>query len=423
VADLSGTGFSLEEDINNSVLIPGMIVPELELRFADNFKAKCMSQVVYRRIISTPNSEETVRCGLAVLDMASEDHVRILSLLQQAKDRHSYLCAKVDMDQLWNFFFETGFIYPKKYAFIQANKEKIKSTYEKLYTLNPRIARHFIFQNKGVILGHMAMLRFYENAWLIHHHAAKKSESTRAGLAVLDQIGRYVHDSHRLSSIHMDYVFCYFRPDNRFPNRVFGGAAKKINNLKVCSLDSFAYSHFQKSQPADVAVPEAWDIADVSTSDLLELESFYEYVSGGLMINALDLETNLMNANSLTQEYAKLGFKKERHLFSIRKSGDLKAVCILNLSDIGLNMSDLTNCIKVIVLDQEELSKEILTFFISRLIKYFAEEEVPVLIYPLAYAKNHSFDYEKVYNLWILNPQPSDDYWRYLSKLVRVVRN
>ena len=127
VIDLSGSGFSVEEDINNSVLLPGMIIPEMELSFANIFNIKCKAQAVYRRIMEEENGS-WVKCGLAILDMDIEDHGRLLALLHQAKDGHSYICNRVNMDDLWNFFFESGFIYPKKYAFIEANKEKIKET-------------------------------------------------------------------------------------------------------------------------------------------------------------------------------------------------------------------------------------------------------------------------------------------------------
>ena len=420
VADLSGTGLSVEEDLNNSVLIAGLIIPELELRFADNFKAKCMVQVVYRKSIDPHEQEGTVKCGLAILDMNSEDHVRILSLLQQAKDSHSYISTKVDMDQLWNFFFETGFIYPKKYAYIQANKEKVKSTYEKLYTMNPKIARHFIFQDKGAILGHMAMLRFYENSWLIHHHAANKKDSTRAGLAVLNQIGRFINDSHRLPSIHMDYVYCYYRPDNRFPNRVFGGAFKRIENLKGCSVDPFAYFHYQHDGLQERELPVNWTVSATQIEDLVELEGYYEFSSGGLMINALDLEPTGGMEGTLEDTYAELGFKRKRQLLSVKEAGELKAVFILNLSDIGLNMSDLTNCVKAIVLDPDGFSLKNLEQVLGRLSRHF-EEDTPVLLYPLDYAETHSLAYEKTYNLWILNLQNTDDYFRYLNRLLRVI--
>ena len=136
------------------------------------------------------------------------------------------------MDELWDFLFETGFIYPHKYAFIQKNKDEIKKTYEKLYPQNPHIARHFIYQEKGTIYGHMAMIRFCESAWMIHHHAARKSSAKKAGLIVLDQIGRMINDSHRLYSLHMNYMLCYYRPDNKFPSRVFGGAASGTPSVR-----------------------------------------------------------------------------------------------------------------------------------------------------------------------------------------------
>jgi hypothetical protein len=268
----------------------------------------------------------------------------------------------------------------------------------------------------------MAMLRFYENSWLIHHHAANKKESTRAGLAVLNQIGRFINDSHRLPSIHMDYVLCYYRPDNRFPNRVFGGAAKRIDDRKGCSLDSFAYFHFHKDPAIAPEMPAHWEISDTQIEDLVELEGFYEFTSGGLMINALDLEPTGLVQGELDRTYAEMGFKKECHLLSVKKAGDLKAICLLNLSDIGLNMSDLTNCVKVIVLEPDEFPKEILKQVLTIISKYF-EEETPTMIYPLNYAEEQVLEYEKIYNLWVLNLQNTDDYFRYLNRLLRVIEH
>ena len=199
VVDLSGSGFSVEEDRSNAVLLPGMIIPELELNFASNFSVKCKAQTLYRQLMGKEKDSNWVKCGIAILDMSIEDHCRLLALLHQAKDDRSYISNRVNMDDLWDFFFESGFIYPKKYAFLEANKEKIKSIYKKLYTQNQKIARHFIYQDKGRIQGHVAMIRFYENAWLIHHHASRNS-SIRSGVAVLDQIGRFSNASHSLYS-------------------------------------------------------------------------------------------------------------------------------------------------------------------------------------------------------------------------------
>ena len=233
VIDLSGSGFSVEEDEHHAVLLPGLILPEIELRFANSFKIKCSAQVVFRKPTEGKAEGRRLRCGIALIDVTAQDHVKLLGMLNQAKDKNSYLCTDIDLDALWDFFFETGFIYPSKYALIHENKVEIRATYEKLYTRSPEIARYFVYQDNGTILGHMAMIRFWKGAWLTHHHAARKSALNRAGLLVLDQIGRFGYDTFRLRSMHMDYLVAYYRPQNKFPNRMFGGVAATSTTRKA----------------------------------------------------------------------------------------------------------------------------------------------------------------------------------------------
>jgi len=419
VVDLSGSGFSVEEDERNTALLPGMILPDLELNFSDSYKMKCAGQVVFRKTMIAGNGQKWIKCGLALLDMDIRDHLKLISILHQTKDKNSYICNDVDLDELWDFFFETGFIYPDKYAAIQKNKKQIKETYAKIYTRNPHIARHFIYQDKGTIFGHMAMLRFYESAWMIHHHAAKKSALNKAGLIVLDQIGRMINDSHRLYSLHMDYMICYYRPENKFPSRVFGGAVKSIKDPKGCSLDGFAYLHFQQSSRSESQLPAGWQIGETRPDDLRELADYYEHVSGGLMLDAIDLTPEKLDCDGLNNEYRQVGLARKRQLFSLRKDGRLKTIFLVNTSNVGLNLSDITNCVKVLVTDSEQLDADILRAAISRVAALTEKYDFPALIYPAAFADEHEIDYEKIYYLWVCSLQYSDEYFRYLGRLLR----
>jgi len=282
----------------------------------------------------------------------------------------SDLCNDIDVDALWDFFFETGFIYPEKYVQIQKNKKEIKATYEKLYNLDSQIARHFIYQEKGLILGHMSMLRFYANSWLIQHHAAKTSAGHKAGLMVLEQIGQMVNDSHRLHSLHMQYMMCYYRPNNKFPRRVFGGAEQAINDPRGCASDCFAYMHYKPVQ----------------------------------------------NGNG-----ARLGLKRERKLFSLKDHGCLKAIIAISLSDFGLNLSDLTNCIKIFALAPDVFRSKCLESLLSMVCARLGGEEIPVMLYPLTFVEEQRLPYDKLYNLWVCSLQYSDPYLRYLKRLLRFI--
>ena len=417
--DISGSGFSAEEDENSAVLLPGMIIPELELNFADKSTIKCKAQVLYRQISCGDQRGIRVKCGIAVLDMLLEDSMKLLSVLHREKEGNSYVCNRVDMDSLWDFFFETGFIYPDKYEFIQKNKRQIKDTYEKLYTKHSNIARHFIYQDKNRILGHVAMLRFYGNTWLVHHHAARKSAPNRAGLIVWNQLGDFIYNCHRLYSLHMDFIIMYYRTENKFPSRVFGGTARYIKNPKKCSMDDFAYFHYKNTSGIKHRLSKPWHLAETRRDDLLELDNFYEHESGGLMMPALDIESETADFDQLAKEYQKLGFKRERHIFSLKKSNDLKAIFMVNISDIGLNMSDLTSCIKVIILDSNDLSREVLHKTLLLLTEIMKRKEISVLLYPVSYAEKELISYEKIYTMWILDMQYIDSYFRFIKRLLR----
>ena len=422
VIDLSGSGFSVEEDERTAVLLPGMILPDLELNFANSFQFRCKAQVVYRKVLNKDQPDKKVKCGLALLDMDIRDHVKLVGLLHQTKDHNSYICNHVNLNELWDFFFDTGFIYPDKYAFIQKNKEKIKKTYERLYNNNPHIARHFIYQDNGRILGHMAMIRFYENTWMIHHHAARKSTGNKAGLIVLDQIGRMINDSGRIYSLHMDYFIAYYRPENKFPSRIFGGAAKSIDDPQKCSVDTFAYFHHRGNntgQPSEL--PGGWQLEPTQPEDLEELKKYYDHVAGGLMLGALDLTADKYTHDHLSELYHEAGLRRDRHFYTLKQNGRLIAIVTVVLSDAGLNLSDLTNCLKIFVVDGRALNADIFRTLLANLTQKIRQSEIAVLLYPVSYADDQAIDYDKLYNLWVCRLQNSDAYFRYLNRLLRFI--
>ena len=225
VLDLSGAGFSVEAIDSTAKLFPGMIIPQIIMSFTKRFNITLRAQIICVNKIESQKNNDIIKLGMAIIDIDSQSHNTLMEILHQAKDEHSYVNNEIDLDELWDFFFESGFIYPEKYKFLQEHKDDVKNTFKTIYTQSDDIARHFVTQKQGRINSHVSTIRFYEKSWLIHHHAARRSSLNSGGLSVMNQIGRFINDSHRLYSTKMDFVFCYFRQDNKFPNRVFGGAS------------------------------------------------------------------------------------------------------------------------------------------------------------------------------------------------------
>lgn len=417
VYNISGSGLSFIENIEALQLVPGLMLPELEIHFASSFKIKCSAQIVY--CTSTENSlNENQTCGIAFLDMDMKDHINLLSLLQQAIDQDLYLCNEVDMEELWNFFFRAGFIYPGKYEQIQRIKEKIKDTYYKIYTHHPQIARHFIHQHNGSIMGHMAMIRFCHNSWMIHHHVATEDKNTWSGVKVLGQLIRYANNVHNLASAHMRYVFSYYQADKKFPRRVLGGLADNLRDPKKCSLDTFAYFVFNAQDGKQPILPQSWSVEIPDRDDYLELEFFYEDMSNGLLLDAFELHFNEHCCQKLANEYYRIGFKKNRYIFCLKHETNLKAFYIINTSELGLNMSDLANCVKIIIIDSVNMNDEILLLTLYYFSKYFELNTFPVLVYPANHILIENINIQKVYTLWILDLQFIDSFISFYQRLL-----
>jgi hypothetical protein len=414
--DISGAGFALGESIHESTLLPGMVLKKMAIALTSRTLMECTAQVIHRTPVE---GSDIVKVGMALVDIDNLDHMELVSLLQQAKDPDTYVSNKVDLETLWDFFFETGFIYPEKYATMVENREAFNATYAKLYTEHPTIARHFIHMEHGRILGHFAMLRLFEKTWVNHHHAALHHKR-KSGLLVLDRMSEYINDTHAMHSAHIRYNAGYYRSDNKFPVRFFGGFAEKMKNPKACSVDDFGYLSFHGMPTAgDWDDDGRWELAKVRRGDLEDLQGFYEKASGGLMLDAIDMTPEAIDRNTLSEEYAKAGFRREVHRLAVRKNGELKAVVAVNRTDIGMNFSELTNATQMLVVDGTGFSKRDFGLMMSLVAVKFGLERIPLLVYPLDYLAKAGIPYEKTYSFNVMSLHFWDEYMRYLRDFMK----
>ncbi len=415
VSDLSTSGFSVEEEGESSTLLPGMIIPELQIDLANTATLSCKAQVIYQKKMEDP----VIKSGFTILNMSNEDYIKLTNLVNKSMNINLDICGSIEEESLWQFFFQAGFIYPQKYHYIQQNKEDFKKIYKKIYQNPTEIERHVTYQERGTILGHISMLHVYGATWMLHHFAATpSSRHKKVALTLLQQIEQYIIDSHYLESSRMDNIICYFRPENKFPNLVFGGAARALKDPKICSLDRFAYiSYPMILGPHQGGLPEPWAMLPTGPNDLDELSHYYNHTSGGQMIEALDLHPESLKDDRLNQTYHRLGFKRERRLLSIRKKDKVKAIISLIKTDTGLNLSELTNCVTLFVLEPENFPFDVFLKAFSQLSAYDERQMIPVLIYPTRYAEQHSLAYDRFYDLWVFGVENSDHYFNYVNKI------
>lgn len=415
VRDMTFAGFSVEEMSEESVLIPGMMIPDLEIRHLGEVRIHCDAQVIYRR----ESGKGRIRCGLAILDMDFKSYRRLSHIMVHTGDPYARFTCEMAMEELWRFFFDTGFIYPHKYHQIKATREDFKETYRKLYQEDQDIEAHFTCQRDGRIYGHVSIFRAYQNAWMVHHLAAKRMKNRQAGLFVLRNILQFFDGLYRYPSVRMNYMLFYFRPENYFPNLFFGGFAREYRNPKGCSLDLFAYQNLYK-EAGPRPLPAGWELAEFTPDHLPDLERFYRNASGGLLLDALGFDRREDGQESIEDAYRRHGFLRRCSLLALTREHALKAAIIVNRSDIGLNLSELINGIKVIVTDPAAVPREVLTAALGPLLPEYGGEMVPLMIYPADYPAGQGMTPDKKYLLWILDARHGKEYVEYMKKKARI---
>jgi hypothetical protein len=415
IHNLSFAGFSVVETVEEGILMPGLIIPGLEIQDAGGLKMTCDAQVIYRIRVG----KGRVRCGLAILDMDFHSYRHLSHIMVHAGNPQACFSSELDMDALWKFFFDTGFIYPKKYHILQYCREEFKETYRKLYREEQKIEAHFTYQENGQIYGHVSIFRAYQRAWMVHHLAARPMHGRHTGLNVLKNVLRFFDGLYRYPSIRMDHMLFYFRPENHFPNLFFGGFARNLANQRACSLDLFAYMTHPTGGPQN-PFPQDWRLAEFETRHLPELERFYRNSSGGLLLDLLRIGKTDDGNETLEEIYRSQGFLRRWKTYVLLKEQSLKAFFVVNHSSPGLNLSEFLNNIKIIVTDPAGLPWSVLAAALTRLTPEFQTESIPLLIYPAHYPSEQGLKVDKQYLLWILDTQYGKDYLEYMEKKTTV---
>jgi hypothetical protein len=224
---------------------------------------------------------------------------------------------------------------------------------------------------------------------------------------------------HRLPSFKMNYALCYFRPENRFPNVVFGQFVNRINDRQACSIDLFSCISIG-NRLLDIRLPRDWHLELLSKPDSDALREFYQANSGGLLLDAMSLDSSEKISGELEAVYSRHGLFRSTNVYALKREEETIAVLIADQSDRGLSLSELLNCIKVIVLRTNELPWKILRKAVSQLAQKYDMKKIPVMCYPSEYLQEKGVPSKKEYRLWILRVDAGDEFMRYMHQRLRI---
>jgi hypothetical protein len=229
----------------------------------------------------------------------------------------------------------------------------------------------------------------------------------------------FLNGLHQLPSGHMDYVMCYYRPENKFPDRAFGGFARELANPQRCSMDLVTYVNHKATPGLDWG-SEGWSLHESLPIELWELDHYYRYHSGGMFMNAIDLGKKSQGMNALEEEFKVLGFLRRWQTFSLTYKDRLAAVFVVNQSDIGINLSELLNGITVFIVNKNLSTWDIIKVALSKLSIFYPVDKVPLLVYPPDALEPEPSSNLKIYQLWITDMRYVTLFFEYMQNRFRM---
>jgi hypothetical protein len=160
-------------------------------------------------------------------------------------------------------------------------------------------------------------------------------------------------------------------------------------------------------------------ITSSGMEDLAELSDMYRSQSDGIMLSAMDISPS-STEKFLSEEYGKAGLKREIKWLSVKNYGELMAVAMVSISDAGLNLSGLTNCVYLFVIDQDNFSRDEFLEALQELAGQYREDDIQVMVYPSEYAAKKAIYFEKTYNLWVLDvPRAVDQFYKFMYSIYK----
>ena len=142
------------------------------------------------------------------------------------------------------------------------------------------------------------------------------------------------------------------------------------------------------------------------------------------MMKAFNLSKGKTENPDLFKAYEKAGFDRGMKFYSLQNKNETHGIIMADRSETGLNMSDLTNSLKVFITNPEGIRPEILKLFLKEASGGLEDQpRIPVLMYPDTAAEPLGFPPDKNYTLWVINMEASDTYFKYLKTLLKIIHH
>ena len=346
VRDVSATGFSLDLDPLTDLCPVGTLFDRVRIELDQE------ELVVRARVRNvTRLGHGGARCGIEFEGLTDALRSRLAEWLIAMRYPGLVDGRRISFDRLWKFFLETKFIYPEKEASLAPLKDQIQHTFEAVNSTPNKVFNSVVAVDNDVVSGYISGVRVYARSWLCQHLAAESGKHGNS-LMTLGQLMNLGQAEYISQNPDLEYWKMYFRPENKWPARVFGGFARTISDPRLADLRTYSYLKLQTSAVFPTA--EGMQPVEADDADRIAIERYFILRERGALLRSDDLSRAYLDLAEVDARFARLGLSRKRKVFVVRRGSRRLGFALAEMSSAGLNLSELLSSFRVFVLPDGE---------------------------------------------------------------------
>jgi hypothetical protein len=269
-----------------------------------------------------------------LVDAQDQEVLDKLPRLSELHETYGVQVNAIAVSELFALYERTGFLYPDKAARLTPHIEQVRDNWRRMLRGGESLLYVLTAGDEERGRASLAVWRTTENGWM-SQHLVSESNPYASRAVMLDgsaaSILKGVAESHQN----------WFRPENRFPTRVFGSMVETIGKSHS-SVQRHAYFSLSRK----MRLPSAGGIRTVTynSSHNAALRAIASAARGNIYVTAEEL-TGDVEFEAVDELYRRVGLRRTRHVWLAYRGNREEPVgaAIVYRGPLGLNFSYLEN--------------------------------------------------------------------------------
>src|SRR3989475_3673866 len=238
------------------------------------------------------------------LDTIDQKTVDSLPHLPDIYDAYGVQVNALSVSEIFALYEHTGFLYPDKAARLFPHLGQVRENWRRMLTAGESLLYVLTAGDKTRGRASLAVWRTTQNGWMSQHLVSENNPyASRA--VMLAAAAASIRGGRDLSAQN------WFRPENRFPARVFGSMVQTIGE-SLSSVQRHAY--FALPRRLSLPTEKRIRVVPYSTSHQDALLEIAAAARGSIYITAEELEQDV-EFTAVDELYRGVGLRRTRHVW------------------------------------------------------------------------------------------------------------